>query len=102
MGATNKSTYRELQMSIDMAITLVQDMLWTALKVGTPVIATAFVVGLLISIFQAATQIQEMTLTFIPKIVATILAMIFFGTWMFIELVDYTKQLFTTIIQLIR
>ncbi len=87
-------------MSIDMAITLIQETLWTALKVGTPVIATAFFVGLLISIFQAATQIQEMTLTFIPKIVATILAMIFFGAWMFVELVDFTKELFLIILQI--
>lgn len=89
-------------MSVDTAITLIQEMLWVALKVGTPVIATAFFVGLLISIFQAATQIHEMTLTFIPKIVATILAMIFFGTWMFIELVDYTKHTLELIIQLIK
>ncbi len=88
-------------MTIDAAITLVQGMLFTALLVGAPVILTAFVVGVLISIFQAATQIQEMTLTFIPKIVATIIAMIIFGSWMFIKIVDYTKELYQNIITML-
>ena len=88
-------------MTIDAAITLVQGMLFTALLVGAPVILTAFIVGVLISIFQAATQIQEMTLTFIPKIVATIIAMIIFGSWMFIKIVDYTKELYQNIITML-
>jgi flagellar biosynthetic protein FliQ len=88
-------------MSIDSAITLIQSMLFTALLVGAPVILTAFVVGVLISIFQAATQIQEMTLTFIPKIVATIIAMIIFGSWMFIKIVDYTRELFQNIVTML-
>jgi flagellar biosynthetic protein FliQ len=87
-------------MNIDTAITLIQHMLYIALEVGAPVILTAFVVGLLISIFQAATQINEMTLTFIPKIVATIIAMIIFGSWMFMKIVAYTRELFETIIRL--
>ncbi len=88
-------------MTIDAAITLVQGMLFTSLLVGAPVILTAFVVGVLISIFQAATQIQEMTLTFIPKIVATIIAMIIFGSWMFIKIVDYTRELYQNIITML-
>jgi len=80
-------------MSIDQAITLVQQMLYTALLVGAPVILIAFIVGLLISIFQAATQIHEMTLTFIPKIFATIVALIIFGSWIFRKLVDFTQEL---------
>jgi len=88
-------------MTIDSAITLIQSMLFTALLVGAPVILTAFVVGVLISIFQAATQIQEMTLTFIPKIVATIIAMIIFGSWMFIKIVDYTRELYQNIITML-
>ncbi len=88
-------------MTIDAAITLVQGMLFTALLVGAPVILTAFIVGVLISIFQAATQIQEMTLTFIPKIVATIIAMIIFGSWMFIKIVDYTRELYQNIITML-
>lgn len=85
-------------MGIDQAITLVQQMLYTSLLVGAPVILIAFIVGLLISIFQAATQIHEMTLTFIPKIFATIIALIIFGSWIFRKLVDFTQELLKNLI----
>lgn len=89
-------------MSIDQAITLVEQMLDTALKVGGPVLLTAFIVGLIVSIFQAATQIQEMTITFIPKIVATVLAMVIFGSWMFIMLTEYFKETFNNILTILK
>lgn len=79
-------------MNIDQAIDLVEQMLKVALVVGGPVLLTAFLVGLLVSIFQAATQIHEMTITFIPKIVATVAAMIIFGSWMFLLLIEYFKE----------
>ncbi|WP_457621923.1 flagellar biosynthesis protein FliQ [Persephonella sp.] len=85
-------------MTVDQAINLMQGMLYTSLIVGGPVILIAFIVGLLISIFQAATQIHEMTLTFIPKIVATIVALIIFGSWMFRHLVEYTQEILKNII----
>ncbi|NPA16667.1 flagellar biosynthesis protein FliQ [Persephonella sp.] len=85
-------------MSVDQAITLVQQMLYTSLLVGAPVILIAFIVGLLISIFQAATQIHEMTLTFIPKIFATIIALIIFGSWIFRKLIDFTQELLKNLI----
>ncbi len=89
-------------MSLDQAITLVEQMLKVSLMVGAPVLLSAFAVGMLISIFQAATQIQEMTLTFIPKIVATVAALIIFGSWMFVELTDYFRSIFTSILTLLR
>jgi len=89
-------------MSLDQVITLVEQMLKTALIVGAPVLATAFFVGLLVSIFQAATQIHEMTLTFIPKIVATVVALIVFGSWMFVMLTDYFRTIFLSINQFIK
>ncbi len=85
-------------MSVDQAITLIQDMLYTSLLVGAPVILIAFIVGLLISIFQAATQIHEMTLTFIPKIFATIVALIIFGSWIFRKLIDFTQMLLKNLV----
>ncbi|WP_456401285.1 flagellar biosynthesis protein FliQ [Persephonella sp.] len=85
-------------MTVDQAINLMQGMLFTSLIVGGPVILIAFIVGLLISIFQAATQIHEMTLTFIPKIVATIVALIIFGSWMFRHMVDYTQEVLKNIL----
>ncbi len=89
-------------MTLDQAIELFHKTMETALVVGAPVILIAFIVGLAISIFQAATQIQEMTLTFIPKIVATILALIFFGSWMFRTLVDFIQEILKSILVLVQ
>jgi len=89
-------------MSLEQAITLIEQMLMTALIVGGPVLIVTFVVGVVISIFQAATQINEMTLTFIPKIVATILAVILFGGWIFTKLSDYFHELFSTMMKLLQ
>ncbi|MEO2068765.1 MAG: flagellar biosynthesis protein FliQ [Desulfurobacteriaceae bacterium] len=89
-------------MTVDQVITLGQKMLEVALLVGTPVLLITFLVGIIISIFQAATQIHEMTLTFIPKIVAALLAMFFFGGWMLIKLIDYTRENFEFLMNVIR
>lgn len=89
-------------MNIDQTIMLVEQMLKTSLIVGAPVLITAFIVGMMVSIFQAATQIQEMTLTFIPKIVATVIALIIFGSWMFVELSDYFHTIFQSLNTILR
>lgn len=89
-------------MNVDQVITLTEQMFKVALLVGAPVLAVAFGVGIVVSIFQAATQIQEMTLTFIPKIVATVVALIVFGSWMFVTLIDYFRTIFDAIVHYIR
>ncbi|MDM7273764.1 MAG: flagellar biosynthesis protein FliQ [Sulfurihydrogenibium azorense] len=89
-------------MSVDLAVNLVTEMFKIALLVSTPVILLIFIVGLIISIFQAATQINEMTITFVPKIVAAVIGLIIFGSWMTTKLVDYTRQMLETIIQIIK
>ena len=89
-------------MSLDQVITLTEQMLKVALLVGAPVLAVAFGIGMIVSIFQAATQIQEMTLTFIPKIVATVAALIIFGSWMFVTLTDYFRSIFDAIVHYMR
>lgn len=89
-------------MSVDLAVNLVTEMFKIALLVSTPVILLIFIVGLIISIFGAATQINEMTITFVPKIVAAVIGLIIFGSWMTTELVDYTRQMLETIIQIIK
>jgi len=89
-------------MTLDQAIDLMNKTFEMALIVGGPVILITFIVGITISIFQAATQINEMTLTFIPKIVATLLAMIIFGSWMFRKMVDFTREILTNILILIQ
>lgn len=63
-------------MSVDMLASVMGDMFMTSLIVLLPILGTALIVGLIISVFQAATQIQEMTLTFVPKIIATVLVII--------------------------
>ena len=78
-------------------LTLVQQALFVTVLVSAPLLLTALVVGLLVSIFQAATQINEMTLSFIPKLIAVFAAMVIAGPWMLQLLIDYTQRLLTNI-----
>lgn len=71
------------------------------LVLAAPMLITALVVGLIISIFQAATQINESTLQFVPKLVAMFIVMILFGPWMLQYVMDYIQRLFSSIPQLI-
>jgi flagellar biosynthetic protein FliQ len=72
-----------------------------ALMLSGPLLLSALCVGLLVSIFQAATQVNEATLSFIPKLVATFLVLILAGPWMLQLFVDYFRQLYERIPQLI-
>jgi len=80
-------------MTSDFALAISADMLWTAILICDPVLGLTLIVGLLISIFQVVTQIQEMSLTFIPKMLTAALALIAFGPWMLKTLVEYAKTL---------
>ena len=75
------------------AITLTQNAVTLTMIVSAPVLLVAMVVGLIISLFQAITQIQEMTLTFVPKIVAVFATLLFLSSWMITKLMDYTHEL---------
>lgn len=66
----------------DFALVLASDTLWTALLVASPVLVLSLLVGLAVSILQAVTQIQEATLSFIPKIVVVVVTLVTFGSWM--------------------
>ena len=72
------------------------------LILSAPLLLTALVVGLIVSILQATTSIQEQTLTFVPKILAIMLVLALLGGWMFSSLGDYTVQLFKMIPQMTR
>ncbi|MEI7611316.1 MAG: flagellar biosynthesis protein FliQ [Betaproteobacteria bacterium] len=72
-----------------------------ALILSAPLLLAALVIGLIISIFQAATQINEQTLSFIPKLVGTFLILILAGPWMLQMMVDYIRRLFESIPQII-
>jgi len=76
--------------------------LWITLLISGPVLLVGLVVGLVIGVFQAVTQIHEMTLTFIPKIIAVFAVFVFLLPWMTITMVDYTIELFNKIPMLIR
>ena len=71
------------------------------LIISAPILLTALIVGLIISIFQAATQINESTLQFVPKLVAMFIVLLLIGPWMLQYLVDYIQRLFGSIPQLI-
>ncbi|GAC43142.1 flagellar biosynthesis protein FliQ [Paenibacillus popilliae] len=76
-------------MSAEFIIGLAGQAVFTVLKVAAPMLAIALVVGLVISIFQATTQIQEQTLAFVPKIIAVMAAVLVFGPWILTTLVDF-------------
>jgi len=78
-------------------IKLAQDAIRTILLVSAPMLGFGLIVGLLVSIFQAVTQIQEATLSFIPKIIAVLLSIIIFGPWILKVITEFTKELLMNI-----
>ena len=78
---------------LDIAI----DTMFVALKLSAPILVTALVLGFAISLFQAMTQIQEFTLSFVPKVVGVGVALIVSGNWMLHTLIDFTQDLFDRI-----
>jgi len=73
----------------DLALQLMGDMLVAAMAIGAPILGLSMLVGLVVSILQVVTQIQEMSLTFIPKIVTVVVTMFVFGPWMLKKLLTY-------------
>jgi flagellar biosynthetic protein FliQ len=80
-------------MTVEFVADLVSRSLWVTLLVAAPILGLGLAVGVAVSIFQAVTQIQEMTLTFIPKIIAIFLAILIFGKWMMLILLNFTSNL---------
>lgn len=78
-------------------IKLAQDAMFSILILSAPMLGFGLLVGLIVSIFQATTQIQEATLAFIPKIVAVLVAFIVFGPWILTYIVEFTQDLFINI-----
>jgi flagellar biosynthetic protein FliQ len=88
-------------MTPDFVVSIGQKTTLLILYLTMPVLLAAFVVGLTVSILQAATQIQEMTLAFIPKIIAVILTLFLLGGWMLGKLLFFTKEIFNLIPQVL-
>lgn len=82
-------------------LTLARDAIWLALQLAAPLLITSLVVGVLVGLFQAATQINETTLSFIPKLLAMAAVGLIAGPWMLALIVDYTRRLFEQIPTLI-
>lgn len=88
-------------MNEDVVVKLAMDALTLTLKVALPLMLAGLAVGLIISVFQAVTQIQEMTLTFIPKILVTAAVLVIGGPWMLDQLLAYTEDLYGSIPRLV-
>ncbi len=86
----------------DLVLDVMRQAIMTVITVSGPVLLIALAVGLLVSIFQTITSIQEQTLTFVPKILAVFLGIYFFGTWMINSLVDLFYTLMESIGTMIR
>lgn len=83
-------------------LTIAQKAVTMALVLSAPFLVTGLIVGLLVSVFQAATQIQEMTIAFVPKIIAVVVAGALFGPWMLQMLVGFCRDLLLSIPSLVR
>jgi flagellar biosynthetic protein FliQ len=84
-------------MTPEMVTTIGQQALWATMLLAAPPLLAALAVGLLVGMFQAATQINEMTMSFVPKLIVLALVLVLAGAWMLGVIVDYTRQLFAQI-----
>jgi flagellar biosynthetic protein FliQ len=84
-------------MTGDFATQLLTELLWTALLIAGPLLGLTLLVGLVISVFQVVTQVQEMSLVFVPKILAAVVALAVFGPWMLGKLVSFSANLIESI-----
>ena len=88
-------------MTPEMVTTIGQQALWVTMLIAAPLLGSALAVGLLVGMFQAATQINEMTLSFIPKLLVLVLSLVLAGPWMLSIIVNFTQQLMVQIPSLI-
>ncbi len=84
-------------MGADRALYLLSELVWSALWIGGPIMAATLIVGLVISVLQVATQIQEITLSYVPKLLAAAIVLLVFGGWMLGKLTQFATTLYQTI-----
>lgn len=84
-------------MTPDLVTTIGKETIWMVLLVGAPMLILGSVVGIAIAVLQAATQIHEMTLTFVPKIIAVMVALLLFLPWIMRTLIDFTVRIYSNI-----
>ncbi len=88
-------------MTPEMVTTIGKQSLWVTMLIAAPLLLSALAVGLLVGMFQAATQINEMTMSFIPKLLVLVAALVVAGPWMLTIITTYTRQLIEQIPSLI-
>lgn len=88
-------------MSTADVITIAREGLITVLLVAGPMLGASLLVGLIVSIFQATTQLQEQTLSFVPKILAVLAAGVFFGPWMMRVMIEFTSKILGNLSQFV-
>jgi flagellar biosynthetic protein FliQ len=81
----------------DRALNLLNDMLWNCMVVGGPVLIATLLVGVAISVLQVATQLQEVTLSYVPKLLTAALLLILLGPWMIARVTDFARALYLSI-----
>jgi flagellar biosynthesis protein FliQ len=84
-------------MHADLALQMLADLFWTGLVVSLPVLGITMIVGVCISVLQVVTQVQEMSLTFVPKLVAAGISLVVFGPWILHKLASFTTRLWSGI-----
>jgi flagellar biosynthetic protein FliQ len=89
-------------MTSDFALSLSQESLKVALMVGAPVLGLSLLAGLVVSMFQATTQINEASLQFLPKVLVFLVSIALFGPWMLTTLVEFARRMFELLPQLVR
>lgn len=82
-------------MTVDTVIDIAREAIWLIIKLSAPMLIVSLIVGLVISIFQTVTSIQEQTMTFVPKILSIFITLLICGNWVLSELVDFTTKLFS-------
>lgn len=82
-----------LYMTDTEVISLLRDAVWLTIKLSAPALMVSLIVGLVISIIQTTTSIQEQTLTFVPKLLAVLVVSLLFASWMVHSMTDYTREL---------
>jgi flagellar biosynthetic protein FliQ len=85
----------------DVVVSLAMQAMELAMKIALPLLGIGLALGLIVSIFQAVTQIQEQTLSFIPKIIGTAVVIVVAGPWMLGQLIAYTEELYSSIPRLV-
>lgn len=80
-------------MSTGVIIDIAREVIWTVVKVTMPLLLVSLIIGLIISIFQTITSIQEQTLTFVPKLLAIMIALMIMGNWLLNEIVSFMQML---------